>query len=207
MGHPGCLPTLLCCCPRATPHPQELVACAVAPGWPKPTPSTLRRVYCWHEHSDLSGQGSPALGGEGILGTRDRHGVQELMAAPFPLPAPLPPPSTVPGTLVPWAGLSHRNAPLMLQWPKAFGIPAEAGGTHLAPSPAASQKLAPDPAAPRGPGHRGRLLRRAGGRSHRARDWVKAGEAARGKRNLTALAQPEPARRVQRICAKTKLKG
>lgn len=62
LGHPDCPPKTLCCCPRATPHPQELVACVVAPQLPKPVPSTLRRVYCWHEHSDLLGQGSPAPG-------------------------------------------------------------------------------------------------------------------------------------------------
>lgn len=61
-GTPAAPPNPLCCCPRATTRPQELVACAVAPWLPKPAPSTLQRVYCWHEHSDLLGQSSPALG-------------------------------------------------------------------------------------------------------------------------------------------------
>lgn len=59
--HPDFPPDHLCCCPRV-PHPQELVACAVALLWPKLAPSTLWRVYCWHEHSELSGQSSPAQG-------------------------------------------------------------------------------------------------------------------------------------------------
>lgn len=58
-------PNPLCCCSRVTPHPQEMVACVVALWWPKPAPSTLWRVYCWHEHSDLSGQSSPAQVGLG----------------------------------------------------------------------------------------------------------------------------------------------
>lgn len=114
LGHPDCPPKTLCCCPRATPHPQELVACVVAPQLPKPVPSTLRRVYCWHEHSDLLGQGSPAPGMGGIFGTQN-GGTEpkgRMTPAVRPTPSSLPAaPSSAAGTLVSPAGLSHGNAP------------------------------------------------------------------------------------------------
>lgn len=79
-GAPWLPPRPSVCCPRVTPRPQELVACVVALWWPKATPSTLQRVYCWHEHSELSGQSSPAQGGlGGVLGTSIEG--QELLAA------------------------------------------------------------------------------------------------------------------------------
>lgn len=72
--------TLCAAALESPPRPQELVACVVALWWPKATPSTLRRVYCWHEHSELSGQSSPAQGGlGGVLETWNEG--QELIAA------------------------------------------------------------------------------------------------------------------------------
>lgn len=77
------LQTLCAAARESPPRPQELVACAVALWWPKPAPSTLQRVYCWYEHSELSGQSSPARGGGGglggVLGTWNER--QELMTA------------------------------------------------------------------------------------------------------------------------------
>lgn len=171
---------------------------------PRPAPcggfiAGMNTVICRGRAAQLLG-GEEAFWGPGVGG---RHPWQHPSHCPPHSPphhqlllAPLP---------APWCHLLRcptGTFPATLQQPKALGAPAGAGSTPST-KPSSTPKAGSRPG-----GTPGALGTVAGGEVHtEPGTGLRLEKQQEAKRNPTALAQPEPAQRVPKICAKTKLKG